>query len=125
MGSAPASGAVFRALAENPERTKQSPARSGLNIFRRAEREGAFRYARDGRAPRFQNSELTEDFSLAHITRHVEQLDLIDRLEVRVIVELPHDFLVASDFKELRLLAHMAVAKITDMITLFDFVKYP
>ena len=51
-GSAPASGAVFRALAENPDALKCSK-RLWPHHAQPADREGAASHARGGRAPNF------------------------------------------------------------------------
>jgi hypothetical protein len=50
MGSAPASGAVFRALAENPRALKYFKRLCHFHA-QKAEREGASSAARGGRAP--------------------------------------------------------------------------
>ena len=70
--------------------------------------------ARDGSVPvviydRYRSSDY---FAPGHIAGDVEELDLVDRLEVRVVVELPDDFLFARHFDDLRLFADVAVAEI-------------
>jgi len=53
-----------------------------------------------------------QHFALGCVARHVEELDLIDGLEVRLIRELPHDLFVAREFEDVRLLAKVTVPKV-------------
>jgi hypothetical protein len=55
MGSAPAPGAVFRALAENPNAPECSNGSCPLHTQEDAGREGAASHARGGRAPQLRN----------------------------------------------------------------------
>src|SRR4051812_9919634 len=48
-----------------------------------------------------------QNLPLRHIPRHVQQLDLVDRLELRVVGLAPDDLLLRRDLEDLRLLAEM------------------
>ena len=51
-------------------------------------------------------------FTLRHVTRHVEQLDLIDRFEMRVVREFPDDLFVRRQLKAMGLFADMTMPKV-------------
>src|SRR5882672_4611696 len=52
-----------------------------------------------------------QDFALGHIARNIEQLNLVDGFEVRVIGELPDNLFVGRKLKDLRLLPKMAMTQ--------------
>lgn len=55
---------------------------------------------------------LTKDFTFCHVAGDIEQLDLIDGFEIRVIGELPDDFLLSGNLKKLRLFTKVTVSEV-------------
>src|ERR1051325_816602 len=53
-----------------------------------------------------------EYFTTGDIARDVQELDLVDRLNVGFIAELPNDCFRRRDFEDLRLLSEVTVAEI-------------
>ena len=70
------------------------------------------RAASQGSNDKSDQQQSAQDFALCRVARYVEELDLVDGLEMRVIGEFPNHFLGARDLEEMRLFAEMAVTKI-------------
>jgi len=52
------------------------------------------------------------DLALGDVAWDIEELDLVDRLKVNVILELPDDLLVWCQLEELGLLTQVSVAEV-------------